>query len=235
MLAARMGDLKVKDLAEINKAIQAGAITDASWANHSDGASQGALAVVAFDKAILDGERAACSLVWWKSSKLKRKVGSTLAAEAQALLKGLGELMWAKAIQAEMLDPHFSLAGFRDSVQAQADIVLQKSNTDEVLKESLSEVDAKSLYDNLMKAGAQAQDKFTALDVTIAREKIDGLGVQLRWVEHQSMPVDSLTKLGANRDTLVQLIESGTFRLEAEEDLMKDRLYRRQTGTVKPR
>ena len=96
-------------------------------------------------------------------------------------------------------------------------------------------IDAKSLYDNLMKEGAQAQDKFTALDVAIAREKIDGLGVQVRWVEHQSMPVDSLIKIGAGKDSLLELVQSGTFKLEAETELLEDRLYRRQTGTVKPR
>ncbi|CAE6919208.1 unnamed protein product [Symbiodinium sp. KB8] len=256
MLASRVGSLKVRDLIELNRAVEEtkklrdltlcsypikpqdlgwGAITDASWANHSDGSSQGALAIIAFDRAILDGRRAPCSLIWWKSAKLKRKVGSTLAAETQSLLKGLGELMWAKAIHGELMDPGFSLEKFRASVQAQADIVLQKTDADPKLKDSLAVVDAKSLYDNLMKEGAQAQDKFTALDVAIAREKIDGLGVQVRWVEHQSMPVDSLTKIGAGKDCLLDLIQTGTFKLEAESELLEDRLLRRQTGTVKPR
>ncbi|OLP78508.1 Retrovirus-related Pol polyprotein from transposon TNT 1-94 [Symbiodinium microadriaticum] len=243
MLASRMGSLKVKDLVELNKAVEEakklrdlalcfypippeqlgwGAITDASWANHADGSSQGALAVVAFDRALLAGQRAACSLIWWKSAKLRRKVGSTLAAETQSLLKGLGELMWAKAIYAEMTNEGFSLEKFRAGVQAQEDVVLQKTDADPKLKDSLAVVDAKSLYDNLMKEGAQAQDKFTAFDVAIAREKIEGLGVQVRWVEHQSMPVDSLTKIGAGKDALLQMIQSGTFKLEQEDDLLED-------------
>ena len=86
-----------------------------------------------------------------------------------------------------------------------------------------------------MKEGAQAQDKFTALDVAIAREKIDGFGIQVRWVEHQSMPVDSLTKIGAGKDSLLEFEQTGTFKLEAETELLEDRLHRRQTGTVKPR
>ena len=143
--------------------------------------------------------------------------------------------MWAKAIYAELTDAEFTLEGFRAGVQAQADIVLQKADADPKLKDSLAVIDAKSLYDNLMKEGAQAQDKFTALDVAIAREKIDGLGVQVRWVEHQSMPVDSLIKIGAVKDSLLELVQSGTFKLEAETELLEDRLYRRQTGTVKPR
>ena len=231
ILAARMKNMKVKDMVEINKAIQNvkakrdltlryfpvpperpgwGAVTDASWANHEDGTSRGAIAIVAFDKSLLDGEVAACSIVWWKSGKLRRKVTSTLAAEAQALNKGLGDLFWARAIYAELLDP-------------------------KKLRESLSVVDAKSLYDNLMKDGNQPQDKFTALDVAIARERIGGLGVQVRWVEHQSMIVDALTKLGANPDALFDVIEKGTFRLVAEEDRLQERLQRREVGQVKRR
>ena len=256
IMASRLPSAKVRDLAELNKAVETvkansqlelkyfpippeslgwGTVTDASWANHADGSSQGATAVIAFDKRLLSGERAQCSLIWWKSGKLRRKVGSTLAAEAQALNKGLGDLLWAKAIYAELLEPTFDLETFRKDVKSRADVVLQKSNGDEVLRDSLSVIDAKSLYDNLMREGNQPQDKFTALDVAIAREKIDGLGVQLRWVEHQSMIVDSLTKVNANKDALFQLLSSGTFRLEAEEDLLEDRLTRRQEGRVKPR
>ena len=73
---------------------------------------------------------AACSLIWWKSANLRKKVGSTLAAETQSLLTGLGELIWAKAIHAhaeiaEAMDPEFSVETFREGAQAQADIVLQ--------------------------------------------------------------------------------------------------------------
>ncbi|CAE7826816.1 Kcnh5, partial [Symbiodinium necroappetens] len=197
--------------------------------------AKGATAVIAFDKKLLTGERAQCSLIWWKSGKLRRKVGSTLAAEAQALNKGLGDLLWAKAIYAELMDPQFDLETFKQDVKSKADVVLRKADADQVLRDSLSVIDAKSLYDNLMQEGNQPQDKFTALDVAIAREKIDGLGVQLRWVEHQSMVVDSLTKISANKDALFDLLRSGTFRLEAEGELLEDRLLRRQEGRVKPR
>ena len=99
----------------------------------------------------------------------------------------------------------------------------------------MSVVDAKSLYDNLMKEGSQSQDKFTALDVAIARERVDGLGVDLRWVEHQAMVVDSLTKLNGNKEALMKLLTTGTFKLEAEEWQLEDRERRRREGTVKRR
>ena len=187
MLASKLTTLKVKDMIDINRSIASakasrdlelkflpippedlcwGCVTDASWANHKDGST----AVIAFHRDLMTGKRAPCTIIWWKSGKLRRKVNSTLAAEAQALLRGLGDLMWAKAVYHELVDCDFTLESFKQDVRARAELVLQSSGADEKLKDSLSVVDAKSLYDNLMKEGSQSQDKFTALDVAIARE-----------------------------------------------------------------
>ena len=78
ILASRMKSMKVKDMVEINKAIQNakakrdltlryfpippdrlgwGTVTDASWANHEDSTSQGAVAIVAFDKKFLENPK----------------------------------------------------------------------------------------------------------------------------------------------------------------------------------
>ena len=256
ILASRMGKLKVKDILDLNTVIQQvksradltksyypiaeedfglGVATDASWKNYSDGSSQGAFGVLTFDKKMLDNEKARCSLLWWKSGKLKRKVPSTLAAETQALNRGLGELMWARAILASLQSPSFDLEEFKQGLKDTADLVLQRGDGSGILRDSLAVVDAKSVYDNVTKEGAQADDKYTALEVAIARERADGLGVQFRWVEHQSMIVDSLTKLHGGTETLYNLLSQGFYRLVAEEERLKEREVRRAEGTVKRR
>ncbi|CAE7498867.1 TY1B-DR1 [Symbiodinium sp. CCMP2592] len=256
IMASKLSKLQVKDLTLLNKAVQEakanakleltyhpiaperlcwGTATDASYVNHPDGSSQGAVVILAFDQDLLDGCVASCSLVWWKSGKLRRKINSTLAAETQSLLKGLGDLMWAKAIYYELLQENFDLVEFKESVKRKAELVLQRADSDDELRWALSIVDAKSLYDHLTRDGSQAQDKFTALDVSIARERIDGLGVRVRWVEHQSMIADCLTKVGANKTAMLQLLQKGTYRLVAEEERMIDRKERRDQGRVKPR
>ena len=256
ILASRMSKLKVKDITDLNKVIaqvkakagltlsyfpipledlSLGIATDASWKNYDDGSSQGAFGVLAFDRKMLNNERARCSLLWWNSGKLKRKVPSTLAAETQALNRGLGELMWARAILASLQDPSFDLEEFKQSVKETSDLVLQRGDGSGVLRDSLAVVDAKSVYDNVTKEGAQAEDKYTALEVAIARERADGLGVQFRWVEHQSMIVDSLTKLHGGTDTLYELLDLGYYKLVAEEERLVEREQRRLEGTVKRR
>ncbi|CAE7192918.1 GIP [Symbiodinium sp. CCMP2592] len=162
-------------------------------------------------KVRLWGQTAKCALLWWKSAKLRRKVPSTLAAETQTLNRGLGELLWTKALWQNFLDEDFDLQMFMASIKKQADLVLQKADADRLLRESLSIADAKSVYDNV---------------VAIARERKDGLGAQMKWVEHQSMVVDALTKVGANPQALHRLLDSGHYRVVAEHDQLDERCHR---------
>ena len=256
IMASRMSNLRVADIVEINKAISRvkerpdltlryfpipvqairwGVVTDASFTNYDDGSTQGALGVIAFHQDMMDGARAPCSLVWWKSGKLRRKVSCMLAAETQAFLKGLGDLLWAKAIWRDLQDRDFSIEQFKACVKNEAEVVPQKAKADETLKDSLSVVDAKSLYDNLKKDGSVAADKYTALDVAIARERIDGLACQVRWVEHHAMIVDALTKISGNPTALFDLLESGTYAIVDEGGTLENRVKEREQGHVRRR
>ena len=159
ILASKMTKMKIKDIVALNKVIaqvkskpgltlqyhsipfddlRFGVATDASWDNYEDGSSQGAVGVLAYHKDLLEGKTAKCSLLWWKSGKLRRKVPSTLAAETQSLNRGLGELMWTKAIVQHLIDPEFELQEYFNKVKIQADLVLQKGDGDKTLRESLS-------------------------------------------------------------------------------------------------
>lgn len=68
-----------------------GVFTDASYANASKGRSQGAFAVVAMDKEVILNGSGRCNLLRWRSGKIHRVVNSTLAAEAQALSRGMAD------------------------------------------------------------------------------------------------------------------------------------------------
>ena len=143
--------------------------------------------------------------------------------------------MWTKAIVQHLLDPQFELQEYFNTVKRQADLVLHKGNGDQTLRQSLSIIDAKSVFDNVTKEGAVAHDKYTALEVAIARERADGLGVQVRWVEHQSMIVDGLTKVSGNPGALYKLLDSCTYRIVAETELLDARKALRSEGRSKPR
>ena len=81
------------------------------------------------------GELAPWSPLIWRSHKMRRVVGSTLAAETQSLLNGLGHAEWIAA--------HFAEARFPIFDVAQRSIFLRHFQIQCV-------VDAKSLYDHLI-------------------------------------------------------------------------------------
>ena len=58
--------------------------------------------MIAFHRDLIKGESALRSMIWWKSGKLRRQLSSTLAAEAQALLCRLGDLMGPKTFKQDV-------------------------------------------------------------------------------------------------------------------------------------
>jgi hypothetical protein len=64
--------------------------------------------LITFDRTMLDGRRAVCNLLHWKSGKLHRTVNSTLAAETQSLARGVGDL-WMMVMYFEITNRDFQL------------------------------------------------------------------------------------------------------------------------------
>ena len=59
--------------------------------------------------------------------------------------------------------------------------------------------------------------------------------MDLRWVERQSMIVDQLTKLHGNPQALYHLLETGYYKITAEDHKLSDRAELRAVGKAKPR
>ena len=109
--------------------------TDAAFQNAQRGASQASYIIAVTDDRLAEGELAPWSPLIWRSHKLRRVVGSTLAAETQSLLNGLGHAEWIAA--------HFAEARFPDFEVAQRSAVLRHFRLQCI-------VDAMSLYDHLV-------------------------------------------------------------------------------------
>ena len=248
LLASKVTRLKVEDILVANEVVkqlqsQAGlaiqiqplrkmrfsVVTDASFAN--DGFhSQGGHIVLAHEASLSEGGRARTNIVSWRSGKLQRVVNSTLAAETQSLSRGLADLMWSMVVSREFSDGHFELKRWNEKLVASEVVALCSAETDEVLKQSLAIVDAKSLYDYLSKQTVGGQDKRTAIEVQIIREDLNTLEGRVRWVDHQAMIADGLTKLRGQNEAMYRLINSGEFSIQAEVDQLKAREDARANG-----
>ena len=117
-----------------------------------------------------------------------------------------------------------------------SDIVLGNTSWDPELCRMLSIVDAKSLYDHLSRESAAGSiDRRCALEIALIRESMDLLGARIRWVSHNWMVIDGLTKKLGNLERLLQVMRSGTLRIQEERVQMQERAEIRNAGGTIPR
>ena len=235
----------VQDLIDLNKSIQIiksrpdlnikirsipvdklawGVMTDASFDNAGDGKSQGAYGVLAFHEDLQKGYRVPCSLVTWKSGRIQRVVNSTLAAEAQSLSKGLGELCWIMSVYNEMINPHFKIQNWEAEMEKNKILAMAPDTVSADFKEALCIIDAKALYDHLSRESVgPSQDKRTGLEIQIIRQTMNSVHAKVRWIPHPHMAMDALTKKGGNMEALYDLLDSGEFQIVEEAQALKDK------------
>ena len=147
--------------------------SDAAFQNAPGGASQAGYIISVTDDRLAKGELAPWSLLIWRSHKMRRVVGSTLAAETQSLLNGVGH--------AELIAAHFAEARFPNFDVAQRSVFLRHFQIQCI-------VDAKSLYDHLvsLSSPSSVEDKRCGFDLVISRQCMQRLGATIRWAPHKS-------------------------------------------------
>ena len=123
----------------------------------------------------------------WKSGKLKRRVHSTLGAEAQALYNGVDAAVGLKRLLQEIYGGEVDL-----KVRAVTD---NKSVKDSVYSES------------------EVSERILRGDIAVLKQMIETeVLAEIRWVTGQNMLADILTKKGVNKVPLLEVLESGKLR-----------------------
>ena len=131
--------------------------------------------------------------------------------------KGLSELAWTVTVFNEIVNPSFELKNWEDEIKRRRLHVLTKSNAEERLRKGLSVVDAKSLFDHLVKEtiGTTA-DRRTAIEMQVIRQSLAETGTQVKWVPHTKMAMDCLTKRHGNRVPLLEFLDTGILNFMPE-------------------
>ena len=153
--------------------------SDASFNNLPKGGSQGAHIVFLKD----DTNR--CCPIAWSSSKVKRVVRSTLAAETLALADGYSTGEYLQKL----------LGNIFPSVNK---------------KKITAITDNKSLYDNLQ-TSHRVSDKSLIIDISYLRERIDREELHLEWKDGSKQLSNVLTKKGASPEQLRTTLSYGSF------------------------
>ena len=171
--------------------------------------------------ALDEGETVSWTPAVWKSYKLPRAVGSTLAAEAQAMSHATGTVEWTPLLLAEALACTFEVREFAAKLNHIKTLVV---------------TDCKSLYDHLISVSSPTaiEDRRTSIDVVIIRQSIQRTCASVRWTPTDRMLADSLTKdAGDPTDLLRACIRSGTYQISLEETLLEMQALEKQRRLAK--
>ena len=100
--------------------------------------------------------------------------------------------------------------------------------------EALSIIDAKSVYDAVIRNGFSfKQDRRKAIDLAMARETLQQVQATIRWCPHTKMLADTLTTVEVSKgnDAMTSVLRLGAYRLAPETEemqLRKDDPHRKQ-------
>jgi hypothetical protein len=190
--------------------------SDAALQNASGDHSQGGFILSFVQERITRGETSLWSPFHWKSYRMKRICGSSLAAEAHVLSDAVGQMEWATSMLAEALEPTFSLRNRAGVLGRYA---------------AAAVIDCKSIYDHVIGKGAPTStgDKRSSIDIVLARQALSRLGCPLRWCPTERQISDGLTKDSAEAaDLLRSILREGKYTLSEESTMMEAKATERE-------
>lgn len=153
--------------------------SDASYCNLSDGVSSGGGHIV-----FLCGENGLCCPISWSSTKIRRVVRSTIAAETLAMGEATDSCFYIAAILAEILS-------FKVPIHCL--------------------IDNKSLFENVHSTKS-VSEKRLRIEVATIKQMIERNEIKsVSWVETDQQLADCLTKKGVNVNKLMNVIVNGHF------------------------
>eukprot|EP00435_Cladocopium_sp_Y103_P055765 s362_g18.t1 len=182
--------------------------SDAAFANVGDYTQAGFM--IGFTSCDLDeGRQAPWVPAVWKSHRLSRAVGSTLAAEAQSMVNATGTLEWMSLLLSEAIDGPFDVRNYEAVLSLRKPVVV---------------TDCKSLYDHLisMSSPTSVEDRRTSIDIVILRQSMLRMQASVRWVPTNRMIADSLTKnAGDPTDLLRACMREGQYQISPETTVLE--------------
>ena len=172
------------------KGLGMAAVHDASFMGQPNDGSQSAYCLMLCSTKMYEG-KAKTHLLDWGSSKIHRKMRSTLACEAASAARAFDRGAYARSMLYEIengwthkwqrLDPDDNHLRLRwEDLCKQIPFALG--------------TDCKSLYDVCTKNGSMPDERRVALDLLDVRESIEEMGDKIRWIPTDHMLVDCMTK-----------------------------------------
>jgi hypothetical protein len=194
--------------------------------------SQGATLVTLVDQDVVEGREGLCNFVAWRSGTIDLVCAGSLAAEANAMAAACHQAEWTQHAFCELTnalyDPLIRRRVLHEWEQSCPDkpfrlhvreALVVKNDTDKKLRKNICLTDARSLYDALERDSLNSKEKQVALVTAEIKQVMSVAGLIPRWMPHNHMAVDGLTKemKKSNLKPLLSLMKTGRLRLTAED------------------
>ncbi|CAK9022106.1 unnamed protein product [Durusdinium trenchii] len=196
---------------------------------------QGAFLIFASDNMPSASRKVKVSLLSWRSSKLRRRVASTLAGEALAFNQAISELEWLQVLIRDIVWGDVELTDWTQSLTPFVAVLPDTCKLKGTLDQGLI-TDAKSLYDTIQKESPSSrQDRRTAIEIAIILNSIkkeelssfeESIEASVRAAQSQALDVTPFTR--------VYCCMVGVGKGESVNDVSDDRARRVQCAVIMP-
>ena len=187
--------------------------------------TQGAWIILAAERVPSASSGTRVSVLSWRSTKLRRRVSSTLGGEALAFSQALSEAEWLQIMFRDVVFGDVDRADWSRSLTPYIAVLKEECQLRQ-RSQQCAITDAKSLFDSIKKGNPTSrQDRRTSVELAIISEAMRRAQSALRWTPHPKMVADTLTKddISKSNGALEQMLRSGKLALWDEQEELKRR------------
>ena len=145
-----------------------------------------------------------------RRTEVKRSVSASLAGEVFMMSEGLAESEWISGVlESTVYEDYEPSLHRRKSISLPVGPTVTAMKADSHLQIDPSTacvIDAKSAFDHLVREPTGGHCRPTAQELCVIRRSMQTLRARCRWVPHERMVVDALTKRHGNSVTMLRLL-----------------------------
>ena len=152
----------------------------------------------------------------WSSHKVKRSVSASLAGEVFMMSEGLAECEWISCVLESAVYQDYEPSLHRRksiSLPVEPTVTVMKADSHlQIDPSTVCVVDTNSAFDHLVRESTGGHCRRTAQELCVIRRSMQTLRARCRWVPHEWMVVDALTKRHGNSVTMLRLLRDNRGR-----------------------
>ena len=166
-------------------------------------------------------------------SSSSHKVKTSVSASLFIMNEGLAECEWISGVLDSAVYHDYEPSSHRRksiSLPVEPTVTVMKADNHlQIDPSTVCVIDAKSAFDHLVRESTGGHCRRTAQELCVIRRSMQTLRARCRWVPHERMVVDALTKRHGNSVTMLRLLRDGVLSIVDEDRELATRNVYRET------